>query len=171
MKRTNTSYPGAPSNAAWRENEADGASANERDGFPARCLSRLRVLLCRVSRLRSGPEGLDKAAPGVKSGALVDWVLVLVSGRIAQLVEQLTLNQRVQGSNPCAPTNEIKDLGAGPHNRHHHRFLSGATMVPSRTSPPGTKSFTSRKRLALSCCRFEGRGVKLAWCGPRIPWG
>jgi hypothetical protein len=26
-------------------------------------------------------------------------------GRIAQLVEQLTLNQRVQGSSPCAPTN------------------------------------------------------------------
>jgi hypothetical protein len=23
----------------------------------------------------------------------------------------LTLNQRVQGSSPCAPTNEIKDLG------------------------------------------------------------
>ena len=33
----------------------------------------------------------------------------LAAGRIAQLVEQLTLNQRVQGSNPCAPTNEIKD--------------------------------------------------------------
>jgi hypothetical protein len=32
------------------------------------------------------------------------------SGRIAQLVEQLTLNQRVQGSSPCAPTNEIKSL-------------------------------------------------------------
>ena len=31
-------------------------------------------------------------------------------GRIAQLVEQLTLNQRVQGSSPCAPTIEIKDL-------------------------------------------------------------
>jgi hypothetical protein len=29
-------------------------------------------------------------------------------GRIAQLVEQLTLNQRVQGSSPCAPTIEIK---------------------------------------------------------------
>ncbi len=29
-------------------------------------------------------------------------------GRIAQLVEQLTLNQRVQGSSPCAPT--IKNL-------------------------------------------------------------
>jgi hypothetical protein len=26
------------------------------------------------------------------------------------LVEQLTLNQRVQGSSPCAPTIEIKDL-------------------------------------------------------------
>jgi hypothetical protein len=28
------------------------------------------------------------------------------SGRIAQLVEQLTLNQRVQGSSPCAPTTQ-----------------------------------------------------------------
>ncbi len=33
------------------------------------------------------------------------------AGRIAQLVEQLTLNQRVQGSNPCAPTNKINTLG------------------------------------------------------------
>src|SRR4029077_12569837 len=31
-------------------------------------------------------------------------------GRIAQLVEQLTLNQRVQGSSPCAPTNYVKHL-------------------------------------------------------------
>ncbi len=30
------------------------------------------------------------------------------SGRIAQLVEQLTLNQRVQGSSPCAPTNNFR---------------------------------------------------------------
>ena len=29
-------------------------------------------------------------------------------GRIAQLVEQLTLNQRAQGSSPCAPTNDFK---------------------------------------------------------------
>ena len=27
-----------------------------------------------------------------------------LGGRIAQLAEQLTLNQRVQGSSPCAPT-------------------------------------------------------------------
>ena len=33
-----------------------------------------------------------------------------MGGRIAQLVEQLTLNQRVQGSSPCAPTNLIKRL-------------------------------------------------------------
>src|SRR5262245_49139035 len=33
-----------------------------------------------------------------------------VKGRIAQVVEQLTLNQRVQGSSPCAPTNKIKRL-------------------------------------------------------------
>jgi len=31
-------------------------------------------------------------------------------GRIAQLVEQLTLNQRVQGSSPCAPTIKINIL-------------------------------------------------------------
>ena len=32
------------------------------------------------------------------------------SGRIAQLVEQLTLNQRVPGSSPGAPTNPSNDL-------------------------------------------------------------
>ena len=32
-------------------------------------------------------------------------------GRIAQLVEQLTLNQRVPGSSPGAPTNQNKHLG------------------------------------------------------------
>jgi hypothetical protein len=31
-------------------------------------------------------------------------------GRIAQLVEQLTLNQRVQGSSPCAPTITFSNL-------------------------------------------------------------
>ena len=42
--------------------------------------------------------------------ALVALRITLAAGRIAQLVEQLTLNQRVQGSSPCAPTNKIKDL-------------------------------------------------------------
>ena len=31
-------------------------------------------------------------------------------GRLAQLAEQLTLNQRVLGSSPSAPTNLFKDL-------------------------------------------------------------
>ena len=31
-------------------------------------------------------------------------------GRIAQVPEQLTLNQRVQGSSPCAPTNHFNAL-------------------------------------------------------------
>jgi hypothetical protein len=40
------------------------------------------------------------------------------SGRIAQLVEQLTLNQRVPGSSPGAPTIAINDLAASaPHRR------------------------------------------------------
>jgi hypothetical protein len=33
-------------------------------------------------------------------------------GRIAQLVEQLTLNQRAQGSSPCAPTNDLIAIAA-----------------------------------------------------------
>jgi hypothetical protein len=32
-------------------------------------------------------------------------------GCIAQLVEQLTLNQRVAGSSPATPTNKINSLG------------------------------------------------------------
>ncbi|CCE08008.1 hypothetical protein BRAS3843_2520023 [Bradyrhizobium sp. STM 3843] len=39
------------------------------------------------------------------------------SGRIAQLVEQLTLNQRVLGSSPSAPTMPFKDLAATSSER------------------------------------------------------
>jgi hypothetical protein len=53
---------------------------------------------------RSPAEGLDKTAPGAMKPDLVALGLAPAGGRIAQLVEQLTLNQRVQGSNPCAPT-------------------------------------------------------------------
>ena len=59
---------------------------------------------------RPPAEGLDKTAPGAMKRALVVPGFTLAAGRIAQLVEQLTLNQRVQGSNPCAPTNEINTL-------------------------------------------------------------
>ena len=47
---------------------------------------------------------------GAMKRALAVLGLAPAGGRIAQLVEQLTLNQRVQGSNPCAPTNEINGL-------------------------------------------------------------
>ena len=49
------------------------------------------------------------AAGLLLAGCRRNWWKYLTSrfprlGRIAQLVEQLTLNQRVQGSSPCAPT-------------------------------------------------------------------
>ena len=49
-------------------------------------------------------------------------------GRIAQLVEQLTLNQRVQGSSPCAPTNLRANLEA-------YRFGGSASFVTRLPKP------------------------------------
>ena len=48
------------------------------------------------------------------------------SGRIAQLVEQLTLNQRVPGSSPGAPTKLFGHLGDGDgcENAHRLQFCS-----------------------------------------------
>ena len=40
--------------------------------------------------------------------------LIFSDGRIAQLVEQLTLNQRVLGSSPSAPTNKRRAFSAFP---------------------------------------------------------
>ncbi len=45
-------------------------------------------------------SGLDSRAAAIAFG----------DGCVAQLVEQLTLNQRVQGSNPCTPTNDFSHL-------------------------------------------------------------
>ncbi len=58
---------------------------------------------------RAAAGAAERVAAGQGSGRLLDahlgWALPRRSdGRIAQLVEQLTLNQRVQGSSPCAPT-------------------------------------------------------------------
>jgi hypothetical protein len=54
-------------------------------------------------------------------------------GRIAQLVEQLTLNQRVQGSSPCAPTIEIKGLAdiRQPYTPAKPRFSDLASDLSS----------------------------------------
>ena len=40
------------------------------------------------------------------------WRLLGPFGRLAQLVEQLTLNQRVKGSSPLSPSNLFNDLRA-----------------------------------------------------------
>ena len=56
-------------------------------------------------------------------------------GRIAQLVEQLTLNQRVQGSSPCAPTIEINDLGCFPSAGRYHRANTGLTGAGPLAQP------------------------------------
>jgi Aldehyde dehydrogenase family len=55
-------------------------------------------------------EPISFAKARLLSIAIWRWKEIRFDGRIAQLVEQLTLNQRVQGSSPCAPTNIIHDL-------------------------------------------------------------
>src|SRR6516164_7515629 len=70
--------------------------------------------------------GLVRSAPGryiqprLSRAAVAVGPIIMVDvpdhaprlGRIAQLVEQLTLNQRVQGSSPCAPTRLVNYLSA-----------------------------------------------------------
>src|SRR5215218_9677425 len=51
-------------------------------------------------------------------------------GCVAQLVEQLTLNQRVQGSNPCTPTNEFSDLAGSPMCHQDFRAHPVHTALP-----------------------------------------
>ena len=46
-------------------------------------------------------------------------------GCIAQLVEQLTLNQRVPGSSPGAPTNKIKELDANCESKKSPKSIWG----------------------------------------------
>ena len=69
-------------------------------------------LVDKAQELNGAVSALDTAtAPLLKGAALRGGHGPRAfDGRIAQLVEQLTLNQRVQGSSPCAPTIEINDL-------------------------------------------------------------
>ena len=43
-----------------------------------------------------------------------DFAIIVQIGLLAQLVEQLTLNQRVVGSIPSQPTNQNRHLGRSP---------------------------------------------------------
>ena len=58
--------------------------------------------------LRGSSRSLDSPAPLCYTTPARGFARDHGYGRIAQLVEQLTLNQRVQGSSPCAPTNQNK---------------------------------------------------------------
>ena len=62
-----------------------------------------------------------------------------VQGPLAQLVEQLTLNQLVEGSNPSRPTNKNKRL-----QKCRCFFLAffGLTVKPSRKIHPVLWSFS-----------------------------
>ena len=60
--------------------------------------------------VRGPVSACQPGGPLLDAGALPGDASREDDGRIAQLVEQLTLNQRVQGSSPCAPTIDINDL-------------------------------------------------------------
>jgi len=58
-----------------------------------------------------------------------------IGGRIAQLVEQLTLNQRAVGSSPTAPTNEINWLWDSPASRNGFRVTYWVTLAGGTHDP------------------------------------
>ena len=66
-------------------------------------------------------------------------------GRIAQLVEQLTLNQRVQGSSPCAPTIGIQS----------NQWLRLETAIEKASNFSRKKSINYYKLFVL-CSRVAG---------------
>src|SRR5437879_894608 len=59
------------------------------------------------------------------------------SGRIAQLVEQLTLNQRVPGSSPGAPTKPFKKLGEKPFETAELKRFFKRCFCRSAEEPAG----------------------------------
>lgn len=65
------------------------------------------------------------------AAAICPPTLVLpASGCVAQLVEQLTLNQRVTGSIPVAPTKDFKDLGGKTWERGENVRLKISVSRP-----------------------------------------
>jgi hypothetical protein len=60
-------------------------------------------------------------------------------GRIAQLVEQLTLNQRAQGSSPCAPTNDFSVLYSILSTQDVQQFFCGPHADPAGGIRPSGK--------------------------------
>ena len=68
-------------------------------------------------------------------------------GRLAQLVEQLTLNQRVVGSIPTAPTNLFNDLARFSTNQKLTVYRAVYTFVRASSFMIAiSASFASRPR-------------------------
>ena len=63
---------------------------------------------------------LDIAGIALLNDALLRRLFPAGSGRIAQLVEQMTLNHRVPGSSPGAPTKPFKHLAKFPYLTDPH---------------------------------------------------
>src|SRR5215207_4404424 len=63
-------------------------------------------------------------------------------------VQQLTLNQRVQGSNPCTPTNDLNALAGTSRGRSDTRSPAHSDKCPrfvlaaSRFRAPSTRCFS-----------------------------
>jgi hypothetical protein len=86
-------------------------------------------------------------------------------GRLAQLVEQLTLNQRVVGSSPTAPTNHSKTLQPKNVNRMGARSAPCASAIasvrmlllspryPRRQLGPAPQPLSPQRRHAGRCGR------------------
>src|SRR5262245_11000808 len=90
---------------------------------------------------------------------------VAQNGCIAQLVEQLTLNQRVAGSSPATPTNKIKDLV--DFQRGVNRPCS-ALCVYCRAISVALSTLSSRKaRIGVSTPRNRHLWRLREFCGTR----
>jgi hypothetical protein len=57
-----------------------------------------------------------------------------MDGRIAQVVEQLTLNQRVVGSSPTAPTKDFKELDQYSIAQNQTEMVRGNAWGNKKTS-------------------------------------
>jgi hypothetical protein len=88
-----------------------------------------------------------------------------LSGRIAQLVEQLTLNQRVPGSSPGAPTKVFSDLAPLPKSHSDKRSAAIPTNQLLLFSP-GDASW-SPKSAASACASRRSATVALSGDGLR----
>ena len=86
----------------------------------------------RFARTRACPkQGIPYKS--IRSGANG----AMLRGLLAQLVEQLTLNQRVIGSNPIQPTNVFNDLAENGAVDLVARVTSGVTSaIRTRKFPP-----------------------------------